>query len=75
MANRWAGLSFHVRKVVVGLLVVLACCALHAQSAESYGIVESRDVMIPMRDGVKLAADIYRPARDGQAVEGKFPCC
>ena len=57
----------------MGLLVVLACCALHAQSAESYGIVESRDVMIPMRDGVKLAADVYRPARDGQAVEGKFP--
>ena len=53
--------------------MVLACCALHAQSAESYGIVESRDVMIPMRDGVKLAADVYRPARDGQAVEGKFP--
>ena len=57
----------------MGLLVMLACCALHAQNAESYGIVESRDVMIPMRDGVKLAADIYRPARDGQAVEGKFP--
>jgi putative CocE/NonD family hydrolase len=73
MANRWAGLSLRVHKVFVGFLVVLACRALHAQSAESYGIVESRDVMIPMRDGVKLAADIYRPARDGQAAEGKFP--
>ncbi len=29
--------------------------------------------MIPMRDGVRLAADIYRPARDGAPVEGKFP--
>ena len=24
------------------------------------------DVMIPARDGVKLAADLYRPARDGK---------
>ena len=26
-----------------------------------------------MRDGVKLVADIYRPAQNGKAVEGKFP--
>ena len=31
------------------------------------------DVMIPMRDGVRLAADVYRPARDGKPVEGRFP--
>lgn len=31
------------------------------------------DLMIPMRDGVRLAADVYRPARDGKAVEEKFP--
>jgi putative CocE/NonD family hydrolase len=29
--------------------------------------------MIPMRDGVRLAADIYRPARAGQPVSGRFP--
>ncbi len=29
--------------------------------------------MVPMRDGVKLATDIYRPAKDGQAMEGRFP--
>jgi putative CocE/NonD family hydrolase len=38
-----------------------------------YGVFATKDVMIPMRDGVKLAADVYRPAREGQAVEGKFP--
>ena len=32
-----------------------------------------RDVMVPMRDGVRLAADIYFPARDGKRLEGKFP--
>ena len=29
--------------------------------------------MVPMRDGVRLAADIYYPARDGVRLEGKFP--
>ena len=29
--------------------------------------------MVPMRDGVRLAFDIYRPARDGDFVEGRFP--
>jgi len=26
------------------------------------GLVVSRDIMVPMRDGVLLATDIYRPA-------------
>ena len=38
-----------------------------------YKIVVERNVMITMRDGVKLACDIYRPAKDGKAVDGKFP--
>ncbi len=43
------------------------------QSEPKYDVVLIKDVMIPMRDGVKLACDIYRPATNGQAVEGKFP--
>lgn len=31
------------------------------------------NVMVPMRDGVKLATDIYLPAKDGQPLEGRFP--
>jgi hypothetical protein len=38
-----------------------------------YGIVVAKDVMIPMRDGIRLATDIHRPARDGELVEGQFP--
>jgi uncharacterized protein len=38
-----------------------------------YGIVVFRDAMIPMRDGVHLAADIYRPSRDGVLAEGRYP--
>ncbi len=40
----------------------------------TYGIVASQNVMIPMRDGVRLATDIYRPADPGgNAVDGRFP--
>ena len=56
------------------LLVVLAVWApLHAQSDTSYGISEAKNVMVAMRDGVKLAADIYRPTQNGQPIDNKFP--
>lgn len=38
-----------------------------------HGIVVSRDVMVPARDGVRLATDIYRPAHDGTPLQGQFP--
>src|SRR5918993_3581556 len=38
-----------------------------------YGINVSRDVMVPMRDGVRLASDIYRPMIDGEIVSGPLP--
>jgi putative CocE/NonD family hydrolase len=38
-----------------------------------FGVVVEKDVMIPMRDGVRSAADIYRPARDGKPAPGRFP--
>jgi uncharacterized protein len=36
-------------------------------------VVVARNTMIPMRDGVKLATDIYRPALDGVPVAEKLP--
>ena len=42
-------------------------------SNPEYGIVDDEDVMAPMRDGVRLATDIYRPARDGVALPGPLP--
>ena len=41
--------------------------------APRYGMVVSHDVMVPMRDGVRLATDVYRPALDGVPVPGRFP--
>lgn len=38
-----------------------------------FDVVIETNVLIPTRDGTKLAADLYRPARDGQAVAGRFP--
>lgn len=46
---------------------------LHAQADRSYGIAETKNVMVAMRDGVKLAADIYRPTQNGQVMDSKFP--
>ncbi len=39
----------------------------------SFQVYTERNVMLPMRDGVQLATDVHRPARDGQPVEGPFP--
>jgi len=42
-------------------------------SEPPYEVVVDKDVMITARDGIALATDIYRPARGGRAVEGRFP--
>jgi putative CocE/NonD family hydrolase len=41
-------------------------------SAHCFEVVVEREVMVAMRDGVRLATDIYRPARDGAPVPGHF---
>jgi len=38
-----------------------------------YEVAATKHVMVTMRDGVRLATDIYRPARNGTPVDGKFP--
>ena len=38
-----------------------------------YDVVVQRDVPVPMRDGVRLAADLYRPAIGDELVAGPFP--
>ena len=47
-----------------------------AQSVGSeprYEIIVAKNVTVTMRDGVRLAADVYRPAVNGNPVAGKFP--
>ncbi len=63
-------------------LLLLACAAVLAQTPQpqttqpapgEYEIIPLKNVMVTMRDGVRLATDIYLPGRDGKPVEGKFP--
>ncbi|QEH37541.1 Cocaine esterase [Aquisphaera giovannonii] len=44
-----------------------------ADRAAEFQVAIERNVMIPVRDGVRLAADIYRPAREGRPAPGRFP--
>ncbi|WP_437353443.1 CocE/NonD family hydrolase [Neorhizobium petrolearium] len=36
-------------------------------------VVVERDVMVTMRDGIRLATDVYRPAKGGKVIEGRLP--
>ena len=38
-----------------------------------HGTVILKDLMVPMRDGVRLATDVYRPAHAGESLRGPFP--
>jgi len=35
----------------------------------SFDVVIERDVAVPMRDGIVLRADVYRPGRGGDGLE------
>ena len=38
-----------------------------------YEVLLESNLRVPMRDGIKLATDVYRPARGGKPVAGRFP--
>lgn len=61
--------------VVARLLLIwlIAVCAVSAQSKPQYQILPTNDVMVPMRDGIRLATDFYRPSLNGIAAPGRFP--
>lgn len=46
------------------------------ESAPEYGVVVASEIMVPMRDGVRMATDIYFPGvpgEPGQREDGQFP--
>jgi len=64
--------------LVVSLVLFAAVPAASAQSVPPGtwgpdGVVIERNVMVPMRDGVRLATDVYLPAHDGVVLPGPFP--
>ena len=42
-------------------------------SSSEDGVVVAEDIPVAARDGTVLMTDVYRPARDGQPVPGRFP--
>ncbi len=67
------------RKTLTACLLISLACSLSCQSVKfrvaalyldipqpEYSVAVEKDVMIPMSDGVKLAADIYRPKNPGR---------
>ncbi len=63
-------------RVAVGFLVavVLVVDARTTTGGEAeYEVAVQNDVMVPMRDGVRLATDIYLPAKDGKPIDEKLP--
>jgi uncharacterized protein len=54
-------------------VLALGFAGIAAAAEEPYGTVLVKDVMVPMRDGARLATDVHLPARNGVAAEGRFP--
>jgi len=57
--------------VVLAALLALEPPSVAAETPDDVALTVN--VMIPMRDGAALAADVYRPARDRVPIEGRFP--
>jgi putative CocE/NonD family hydrolase len=45
----------------------------HDDATSLFDAILTPDVSVPLRDGVLLATDVYRPARDGKVVDKPFP--
>ena len=43
------------------------------ESRPEHDAIIVRDIMVPMRDGVRLATDVYRPADSTEPLTGAFP--
>ncbi|MHB9028597.1 MAG: CocE/NonD family hydrolase, partial [Candidatus Latescibacterota bacterium] len=69
----------HVPHLTLAFLLLTCLSAPHsvpAQQALSKGpheVAAQRDIMVPMRDGIRLATDIYFPSRNGSPLDEKFP--
>ena len=66
--RRELGLRFLQLATLVGVPWPLT-----ASAQGEFDVTIERDVMMPMRDGVRLATDIYRPSSAGGALPQRFP--
>src|SRR5207245_1612600 len=69
------------QRVFILIAVLLAVSGVTAQVATQTApnqspppyVAVQKNVRVPMRDGVRLAADVYLPAKVGVAISGKYP--
>ncbi len=60
--------------IFAGALILVSSTSAFGQTQAPYDVVQfENNLMIPMRDGVKLATDIYRPATNGQPISENLP--
>jgi putative CocE/NonD family hydrolase len=60
--------------LIAGAVATLATpAASRAQAAAPYDVVVDSSLMIPARDGIRMSTQLYRPARNGVPVDGRFP--
>jgi uncharacterized protein len=38
-----------------------------------YEVIVEKNILVPVRDGIRLALDIYRPGQNGSSLAGRFP--
>ncbi len=63
-----------LRRLAIWILLVILAPATTTRAADAlYDVARQAGVMVPMRDEVPLATDVFLPARDGQPLEGKWP--
>ncbi len=59
--------------IVLGLTGAAFAAGQQPSQPPAGSYVVEKNVMVPMRDGVRLATDLYFPAREGARLEGRFP--
>lgn len=60
-------------RFLLRLTILAACVCLGRAALVAADFVVERNLMVPMRDGVQLATDVYRPAADGKATTERLP--
>lgn len=61
------------RTLVIGFSVLLLLSTRALTGDKQFDVDVRSDVMVPMRDGVRLATDVYLPARNGRVVGERLP--
>lgn len=59
--------------LLLAAIAQLHCLPTTAAREADFEVATAADVMVPMRDAVRLATDVYRPARGGQPLAERFP--